>query len=175
MLNLSQPCKTTTIDCYQTLPAQSGPLSFNSDVKHPSHALPFVNSPPSQGGVSFWAVPQTGGPVGGAQAGRAMATLYLKHLKEHSLDDGGTLPSIVRSMLENTHGVSSCPPALRGQIVGFFSVIDHWLHAAVSQLNTGLNALSDHDLLAEANSGLAFDYEALMAEINSERGNIRND
>lgn len=140
-------------------------LSINTRKAMPLHRLPFVGRTHAKAALSFWLVPKTGGYFGGHQTGSALAHIYMKHLKEHGRGFGGTLQSVVLDMFGCEQNVSAEQNALRGQAVGFLSVLEPWIEAAVTNLGSGLDKLDVKQLLNEANAGLNFDHDAYMASL----------
>lgn len=155
-------------------PIGSNKIRFHPRKKLPIHRLPFVGKtdPLQNGGrgISFWAVPPTGGYGGGCETGKALAKIYLKHLREHrdAAYSGGYLQHIVLDMLENAHEKSPERDAFCGQVVGFFSVLDAWLEGAALYLQGDLDSMDPKALLDAANKGLNFDYEAYMASLSDD-------
>ena len=106
-------------------------------------------------GASFWVVPKTGDYRGGCQTGEALALIYLKHLKEHTSETGLTsLQRIALDMFDCELSDSPEMTALRGQAVGFFSVLEQWLIGAAKHLDGGLDAHDNKALIEAANTGL---------------------
>jgi hypothetical protein len=114
-------------------------------------------------------VPLRGGYDGGIETGRALALVYLKHLRGNVADPIGGLhlQDIVMSMARHfaaNDGLTDTPVlkqpeelrALRGQIVGFFEVVSMWATAAAKELGANLDHLDDAELLQRANRGLDF-------------------
>lgn len=133
----------------------AGELRFNDTTNHPLHRLPFVGVEPGKRGASFWAVPRTGGYGGGNQTGKALARIYMKHLKEHGSGlGGGSLQLMVLDMFDCEHGDNAEQDALRGQVVGFFAELERWLSAAAKHLDGGLDQDDNQALLKAANAGL---------------------
>ncbi|HBE9078604.1 hypothetical protein [Serratia fonticola] len=133
------------------------PLKYHNRREHPLHRLPFVGSKDDESSLSFWAVPRTGGYAGAAEAGEAMALIYLKHLRQHGMLPGGNLQWVVLEMCGMSNLGSHLTQeqnSLAGQIVGFFSVLDGWLAASAKRLGSGLDAGDPLELLAKANAGL---------------------
>jgi hypothetical protein len=145
-------------------------LQFKNRKKLPLHRLPFVDAVPGKVGLSFWAVPKTGGYSGGNETGKALARIYLKHIREHVPD--GMLQLMVLDMFDQRfeRGRNDSPEmlALQGQVVGFFCELERWVLAAARQLGTRLDALDDEQLLKAANNGLGFDEEAHTASLRNE-------
>lgn len=133
-------------------------LSFKNRRKLPAHRLPFVGEVHGKIGLSFWTVPKAGGYRGGCQTGEALAHIYLKHLKDHESDSGlGSLQRIALDMFGCELEDSPEQAALRGQAVGFFSVLDAWLAGAAKHLCGGLDEYDNKTLLKAANTGLTLD------------------
>lgn len=131
------------------------PLQFKIRKSRPIHRLPFVGKEKNAIGASFWAVPKTGGYRGGCQTGEALALIYLKHLKEHACETGLTsLQRIALDMFDCEFSDSPELSALRGQAVGFFSVLEQWITAAAKHLDGGLDKHDSKALLKVANTGL---------------------
>lgn len=144
-------------------------LRFKNRKKLPIHRLPFVDRVPDKVGLSFWAVPKTGGYSGGNETGAALARIYMKHLKEHGRGfGGGILQKIVLDMFD--FGTSDDPEdtALSGQAVGFFFELELWLAGAAKYLEGGLDKQDNKTLLEAANAGLNFDNEAYMDSLSDE-------
>lgn len=133
-------------------------LSFKNRRKLPAHRLPFVGEVHGKIGLSFWTVPKAGGYRGGCQTGEALAHIYLKHLKDHESDSClGSLQRIALDMFGCELEDSPEQAALRGQAVGFFSVLDAWLAGAAKHLCGGLDEYDNKTLLKAANTGLTLD------------------
>lgn len=145
-------------------------LKFHKSKNIPVHQLPFVERVPGRPGLSFWAVPPTGGYCGGCETGKALANLYLKHLRAHGASPGGSLQSVVLDMMDQESDESPEAASLRGQIVGFFSVLDHWLEGSAKLLGQNLDRLDERALLATANAGVDLDEEAYLARLEEEEG-----
>lgn len=125
----------------------------------------------------FWAVPASGGYIGGYETGEAMALCLLKDLR-NDLDDSPEcsqeLTWIVESMMcrfEQEGGQSRAErrpdpvddgfASFQGQYVGFLNTIGMWLRAAARQIGGSLDGISERDLVGRANAGLRFDPERL--------------
>ncbi|HAK7737207.1 TPA: hypothetical protein ACOSJI_004700 [Salmonella enterica] len=149
-------------------PAASA-LRFKNRKKLPVHRLPFVDTVPGKIGLSFWAVPKTGGYFGGNETGCALARIYMKHLKEHGIGfAGGNLQGMVLDMFDCNNSDAPEVSALRGQVVGFFVELERWLAGAAKYLEGGLDKHDNKTLLKAANAGLNFDNEAYMASLSDE-------
>lgn len=122
----------------------------------------------------LWCVPSTGGYVGGYRTGEAMALDFLKMLRnEQSGMPSNHLTMVVQSFavkFANENGPDLCNKplaqrtasfsSLHGQYVGFFNTLSDWLQAGAKQMGNNLDSKSKADLIAKANSGLAFDEAA---------------
>src|SRR5262245_58369253 len=104
--------------------------------------LPFVGWRPNRT-PCFWALPATGGYVGGCQSGGAAFKAFLKFLKGRE-PDGGTLPSIVLDMAARLAQAGSDDEreAIRGQIVGFCLQIEGLAREALALGRDCLDAFS---------------------------------
>lgn len=136
-------------------------LQYRNKRKIAFRRLPFV-------GVKedAWAVPATGGYVGGSVTGDALAAMFLKHLRAKEYVDGShsELGWIVFSMIERAGGtIDEYTPegeAFIGQIVGFFGSLNGMLlHASKTRQASVLDRLSEAELLERANAGLNLDSE----------------
>jgi hypothetical protein len=130
-------------------------LAYHAAERLPVHRLPFVGSYKSD--ISFWNIPATGGYGGGYETGAAMATAYLRHLKMNPEFQGGLLQHIVLDMCQAyKHGLTAAEEeSLRGQIVGFCSVICATVQNTAPLFKYELNAVEETQLLKRANAGLA--------------------
>ena len=143
-------------------------LRFKNHKKVPFHRLPFVNTIPGKIGLSFWAVPRTGGYLGGNETGHALSLIYMKYLKEHGQDAGGFLQVLVLDMFGLDRSDDPEISALRGQAVGFFAALERWLIGAARHLEGGLDEHDNRALLKAANAGLNFDSDAYTASLPDE-------
>ena len=142
-------------------------IRFKNRFKHPIKRLPFHSSHPEKPGPYYWNVPQSGGYFGGCTTGSNLALIYLKHLKEHGYSSYGCLQNIALDMFDHDRDKSEASDSLRGQVVGFFSLLDEWLFAAASQHSEALDTLDSKKLLRTANDGLNFDSNAYMTHLAS--------
>ena len=126
-------------------------LEFRPERSLPVHRLPFVRL--RKKSVCYWNVPRAGGYSGGCATGRAL--VYLRFRKENR-QDITFLQHIVLDMFGMQSGkkVTSGYKSLKGQMVGFFSEIDRFIHASVSEKAIYLDRLGDRNLLKSANMGL---------------------
>jgi hypothetical protein len=140
-------------------------------------ALPFVNLDLSnvRGEPTFWDVPATGGYGGGCDTGRAMAQAYMKVQRHCCYTNMGDLVQGVISFMnriEQEGGLTAFHDsqdsnngmdALRGQMVGFFAEIERLAETgARSVAGAKLDAITEAQLLEDANNGLQCDWVAYM-------------
>lgn len=85
-------------------------------------ALPFVGYTAKKESLSFWTVPQTGDFAQGVESGTAMANALTAHLMDDK-NHAPILPQIALDMIAS----GDLPPALQGQVVGFFSALEEQL------------------------------------------------
>jgi len=138
-------------------------LKFNNRKQLPIHRLPFVGRVPGRPDLSFWNVPKTGSYAGGCKTGKALAHIYLKHLREHGKEDGGILQSMVMDMC-GIDPMKYGHDTVAGQIVGFMAALEPWLVAAAIHAGHSLDHLNNDALLELANNGLNFVGKAQRAE-----------
>lgn len=147
-------------------------LQFHGRRKHPAHQLPFVNRIKDQSSgerLSFWDVPATGGYMGGVQTGRAMGLLFFKRMRQDPAQFKCILRWIVLEMKGfevpdyipgETIEQSRAKESLKGQIVGFMSVIEEWIETTCSRhtaktYGEWIDGHTVEDLIDRANNGLA--------------------
>ncbi|QLL79663.1 hypothetical protein GWC92_04595 [Aeromonas caviae] len=148
-------------------------LKLHRERKHGMDKLPFVAGERDTTLTPCWQVPAVGGAIGGYETGEALALSYLKCLRG---EQQGRLVAIISSMMAQYDQVDgpamSALPAyqwseefasFRGQMMGFFGMLDLWLHTSAVQCGVGLARVSEQDLLKRANAGLAFDSEAYLS------------
>lgn len=145
-------------------------------------SLPFVAGPRTDSDAPCWHMPAKGGYLGGYETGEAMARALLKlHRSDESQIQSHALTDIVCSFMrrfEEEGGKAMddrCAPdwsnsfdSLRGQYVGFFNTMSGWLEAAAKHLGSGLDKVSNDDLLKQANAGLNFDQKAYMDSLKDD-------
>ncbi len=145
------------------------PLAFRPRQKYPVRRLPFVGREhTADQSFSMWNVPASGGYFGGNMTGEAIATMYLKHVREHDAEIcapmlGGMVIAWARRLTAGDILPGSAEEdSLRGQMVGFAHVLSTWLLAAARHMGDSLDARGNDALLAKANKGIAFDTEAFL-------------
>lgn len=134
-------------------------LSFHQKEKLPLHRLPFVGREKGAPMISFWNVPAKGGFGGGNTTGDALALIYLRHLKEHGVNPGGSLGAIARDMtgLGSTFGcdhLNGEDNSRHGQVISFFNTVERVLGDLLAISNINIHT-SNEELIAKANSGLS--------------------
>lgn len=154
---------------------QPSPLAFRPRKKKAVHRLPFVGDEHTgDGSFSWWNLPATGGYRGGWKTGEAVATMYLKHLRNGGDDSSLFLGWMVDHWMQRMDCAPEGPEspdlvplsgqligtfdspersALRGQMMGFMFGLNKCLKAGASFLNSNLDHISNDFLLAEANAG----------------------
>jgi len=123
----------------------------------PAHRLPFVGGKGHNGGISFWNVPASGGFPGGTETGDALASSYLKFLRDHPEDvmSSVLLQWIALDMCERYARVGGAErESLAGQITGFFSGFSRFAQE-YPQARPDLDQISEAEILSRANAGLA--------------------
>ncbi|WP_433769355.1 hypothetical protein [Pseudomonas putida] len=123
---------------------------------------------------SDWDVPLTGGYFGGIEAGKIVARMYLKYLRDerdNPIRLGTThLQGMLLALNAKVPTTKSEEESLRGQRVGFIHELGTWLEAAVSRLGSSFDAIPERSFVQQANASLASSDAAFMAAISgSER------
>ncbi|NYT81444.1 hypothetical protein H0A70_08065 [Alcaligenaceae bacterium] len=126
--------------------------------------LPF-SEVKNNGAERHWVVPAKGGYAGGCKVGEAMAFAYMKQLRSPQGCGAIGLQHIVMSLMARVdqaggaqcfdQRLGDCPAeivALHGQIVGFFGALGGYLAWLAKNSLTGLDGLTEEDILASANS-----------------------
>ena len=131
--------------------------------------LPFVGREhTADQSFSMWNVPASGGCFGGNITGEAIATLYLKQVRENDAEIcapvlGGMVIAWARRLAAGDIRPGSAEEdSLRGQMVGFAHVLSKWLLAAARHMGDSLDTRGNDALLAKANKGIAFDSFAFL-------------
>lgn len=139
------------------------PLRFHDEVQEPLHRLPFIGR--QHGEVKFWDVPATGGYVGGNLTGDALARLFLETLRQQpdAATPGAWLGWVALGWMHHVFDMVGVKPdldpesrlnTLRGQVVGFTSVLSDVLREALRNPNTSLAPVDEQECLQQANEGL---------------------
>lgn len=125
-------------------------LTFHNKKKVPLHRLPFVGGKSKNGlTISFWNVPASGGYHGGCETGAALAWLWIKHLEEFN---SKSCPFTLSSIATDMSGIED--DSIRGQMVGFFSVIEK-VFAQMIPSHRIHYLKSEMEFLSSANKGLS--------------------
>ena len=132
-------------------------LTYNNKAKCEFRRLPFVR----KNGPGAWDVPAAGGYQGGCEFGRWAAVAYLKMLRAEESAGPGYLQCIVLDMLKGSNGAEA-GDSFSGQMVGFFSELDHALHSA-AKADPRLDDYSEPDLAAAMTRAVNFDEDAWNA------------
>ena len=138
-------------------------LRFHDEAQEPLHRLPFVGL--SHGEVKFWDVPTTGGYVGGNLTGDALARIFLETLRQQpdAATPGAWLGWVASGWMHHVFDMVGVKPdldpesrfnTLRGQVVGFTSVLSEALREALRNSNLSLPPLDEEECLRQANEGL---------------------
>ena len=150
-------------------PAPSSPehprstLRFHPEAEQALHRLPFVGW--HHGEIKFWDVPSTGGYVGGNLTGDALARIFLETLRQQSAaaTPGAWLGWIAMGWMHHVFDMVGVEPdldpesrlnTLRGQVVGFTSVLSDVLREALRNSSLSLPPLDEEECLRQANEGL---------------------
>lgn len=138
-------------------------LRFHPEAEEALHRLPFVGW--HHGEIKFWDVPSTGGYVGGNLTGDALARIFLETLRKQpdAATPGAWLGWIAMGWMHHVFDMLGIKPdldpesrlsTLRGQVVGFTSVLSDVLRGALRNADTSLPALDEEECLRQANEGL---------------------
>jgi hypothetical protein len=152
-------------------------LEDHRGKNHPLHRMPFVSTG-KRSGDNFWDVPPVGTHEGGYTTGEALATIFLKHLREGGkVNPAGNLGLIVGSMIDHCAAAGYLPgeyttvdppeehDAIRGQLAGFFNTISEALIAGARFCGSPLDSIDYADALDRANAGLAYSQADLDKEL----------
>jgi hypothetical protein len=160
---------TTTATGASAPTRKTRPLAFRPRQKSPMRRLPFVGREhTADQSFSMWNVPASGGYFGGNTTGEAIATMYLRHIRETDAEIcspmlGGMVISWAWRLASGDITPGSVEEnSLRGQMVGFAHVLSKWLIAAARHMGDSLETLGNDALLAKANRGVAFDTAAFL-------------
>lgn len=138
-------------------------LRFHHEAQEPLHRLPFIGR--QHGEIKFWDVPATGGYVGGNLTGDALARIFLETLRKQpdAATPGAWLGWIAMGWMHHVFDMLGIKPdldpesrlnTLRGQVVGFTSVLSDVLREALRNVDTSLPPLDEEECLRQANEGL---------------------
>ena len=131
--------------------------------------LPFVGK--DHGHRSSWDVPMTGGFHGGCAAGKAVAQMLLKYIRDERSNHCRLSSCLLGSMLSSLAGKQPATTdeetAVRGQRAGSIHELPNWIEAAAEQLGASLDGVTELQLVEHANQALTRTDAALMAAIKS--------
>ena len=138
-------------------------LRFHPEAEQALHRLPFVGW--HHGEIKFWDVPSTGGYVGGNLTGDALARIFLDTLRQQSdaATPGAWLGWVAMGWMHHVFDMVGVKPdldpesrfnTLRGQVVGFTSVLSEALREALRNSDLSLPPLDEEECLRQANEGL---------------------
>ena len=131
--------------------------------------LPFVGKDHSNQ-CSNWDVPLTCGYFGGIDAGKSIAHMFFKYLRDEHASPvrlGSTHFRMMISALDaKVPATKEEEESLKGQRTGFMCEVADWLDAAVLRLGSSLDAIPDRSLVQQVNQNLARSDAALMVAIN---------
>lgn len=143
-------------------------LRINPSAKSAWDQLPFVGKDHGKQ-VSCWDVPMTGGYFGGCEAGKIVARMYLKYVRDEHGKSMTMAATLLRSMLA---GLDAKKPSsevetdsVNGQRIGFIHELSHWIDAAAVRLGSSLDAIPQRSFIDQASFELSRDDASLMAAI----------
>jgi hypothetical protein len=131
--------------------------------------LPFVGN--DHAPHSSWDVPMSGGFFGGCEAGKSVAQLFLKYVRDEQSYPCRLSSTLLESMFI---GLASKQPetqdevdSVTGQRIGFIGELARWLEAATTQLGASLDRISEQQLVDMANHHLTRTDASLVAAIKA--------
>ena len=159
----SDPVSVTGRSASSSAERPRSTLRFHPEAEQTLHRLPFVGW--HHGEIKFWDVPSTGGYAGGNLTGDALARLFLETLRHQpdAATPGAWLGWVAMGWMHHVFDMLGIKPdldpesrfnALRGQVVGFTSVLSEALREALRNGNVSLPPLDEQECLRQANEGL---------------------
>ncbi|WP_313471349.1 hypothetical protein [Atlantibacter hermannii] len=128
-------------------------IKFNKRKKLALHRLPFIGGKSKSGfGLSFWNVPSKGGYSGGCITGSALAWIWLKHLENEAREGAGNTPFTISRIVSEISDLSE-NDSLKGQMIGFFEIIEVVLFKLISDSRIHFTK-DEKKLIEQANAGL---------------------
>ncbi|WP_060513009.1 hypothetical protein [Pseudomonas sp. NBRC 111124] len=116
--------------------------------------LPFVGKDHGKQ-ESCWDIPMTGTFLGGVEAGKSIAHIYLKYLRDERGNQFSLSSSLLGSMLYSMAlkqpATKEEQTALNGQRAGFLGELSRWLEQAAVRLGSDLDRLSEQQLIDNTN------------------------
>ncbi|ALV80245.1 TPA: hypothetical protein ACRNCK_005291 [Pseudomonas aeruginosa] len=125
-------------------------ISLHPRAKYPWGRLPFVGK--DHGRHSMWDVPLTGSYLTGLEAGKSIAHIYLKYVRD--VDDWmacEVLRSMVRDLITKAPSDEQEETVKRGQFAGFMGEIFNWLKVSAQFAGSSLDRVEDQDLVDRVN------------------------
>lgn len=128
-------------------------IKFNKRKKLALHRLPFIGGKSKSGfGLSFWNMPSKGGYSGGCITGAALAWIWLKHLENEAREGAGNTPFTISRIVSEISDLSE-NDSLKGQMIGFFEIIEVVLFKLISDSRIHFTK-DEKKLIEQANAGL---------------------
>ncbi|MFJ1336523.1 hypothetical protein ACIKP7_00105 [Pseudomonas caricapapayae] len=132
-------------------------LRAHPDKAGPWERLPFVGRDHGAH-EGNWDVPMTGTFLGGVEAGKSIAHVYLKYLRDERDNkfslSASLLGSMLYSMALKEPATKEEQTALNGQRAGFLGELSRWLEQAAVRLGSDLDRLTEQQLINNANRWL---------------------
>lgn len=129
-------------------------LRAHSCKSTPWARLPFVGKDHGKHETN-WDVPMTGTFLGGVEAGKSIAHIYLKYLRDERGNQFSLSSSLLGSMLYSMAlkqpATKEEQTALNGQRAGFLGELSRWLEQAAVRLGPDLDRLSEQQLIDNTN------------------------
>ncbi|EIK94034.1 hypothetical protein PMM47T1_24109 [Pseudomonas sp. M47T1] len=120
---------------------------------------------------SCWDVPLTGGFFGGLDAGKTIARMFIKYLRDQKDDPLRMGASRLRMMFTSLELMKPSTPdeqhSLNGQRAGFISELFEWIDAAAMRHGAALDAIPQRSFIQQVNEHLVRTDHAYMAAVNS--------
>lgn len=128
-------------------------IKFNKRKKLALHRLPFIGDKSKSGfGLSFWNMPSKGGYSGGCITGAVLAWIWLKHLENEAREGAGNTPFTISRIVSEISDLSE-NDSLKGQMIGFFEIIEVVLFKLISDSRIHFTK-DEKKLIEQANAGL---------------------
>ncbi|EIU3494195.1 TPA: hypothetical protein ACNVXO_005663 [Pseudomonas aeruginosa] len=125
-------------------------ICLHPRAKEAWRRLPFVGK--DHGRYSMWDVPLTGSYLTGLEAGKSIAHIYLKYVRD--VDDwmaAEVLRSMVRDLITKAPSDEQEETVKRGQFAGFMGEIFNWLRVSAQFAGSSLDRVEDQDLVDRVN------------------------
>ncbi|HCF4237602.1 TPA: hypothetical protein NIE62_003785 [Pseudomonas aeruginosa] len=125
-------------------------ISLHPRAKETWQRLPFVGK--DHGRYSMWDVPLTGSYLTDLEAGKSIAHIYLKYVRD--VDDWmacEVLRSMVRDLITKAPSDEQEETVKRGQFAGFMGEIFNWLKVSAQFAGSSLDRVEDQGLVDRVN------------------------